>query len=161
MTLHNITWLWHNTTWYCKILLDYDMTRHDTVPMTGEYGKCTSNCGLCNEPKEKVSYCFYNRFIWQTFVHGVNFPNACLVTVITFPWLTYLATWCTKWYCLSTQKSFLCLSSINKPRQNDKKFDKISKQRTVLPLTVNVQRTSAQYLYKCTIPMMWQAPTRD
>ena len=93
--------------------------------MTGVFGKCINNCGLCNDPREKAPYCFHNRFIWQTFVHGANFPNACLVTVITFPWPTYLAIWCTKWYCLSTHKSFLCLSNINKPWQNDKKSDTI------------------------------------
>ena len=143
---------WHDMTWHCAIL--------SQVPMTGVFGKCTNNGGLCNEPREKLSYCFHNRFIWQTFVHGVDFPNVCLVIVITFPWLTYLATWCTKWYCLSTHKSFHCLSSINKPGKMRESKTK-NKQTMVLPLTVSVQRISVQYLYKCTIPTMWQSPTSD
>ena len=131
-TLHAYDITQHDNVKYCLIMTWHDMTWHfiilSQVPMTGVFGKCTNNCGLCNEPREKVSYCFHNWFILQTFVHGVNFPNVYLVIVITFPWRTYLATWCTKRYCLSTHKSFLCLSSINKPWQNDKKCEMISKR---------------------------------
>jgi hypothetical protein len=160
-TLHACDITQHDTVKYCLIDMTWHFTILSQVPVTGVFGKRTNNVGLCNQPREKVLYFFHSRFIWQTFVQGAHFPKVCLVIVITFPWLTYLATWHSKWYCLSTHKSFLCLSSINKPWENDKKSDMINKQTMVLPLTVSVKGTSVQCLYKCTIPMMWQASTSD
>lgn len=79
--LYNTACLWHNMIWDCTTL--------SHVPVIGIFDSSTSNCASYKQPSEKVSYCVHNWFIWQIFIFGIQFPNICLITVVTLPWLMY------------------------------------------------------------------------
>lgn len=73
------------------------------VPMTGVFDKCASSSALHKDQSERLSYCTYAWFIWETLAPWYTYQ--------VFAWLFWLCShdcftaWNIRWCRLSTRKS--------------------------------------------------------